>query len=340
MFTLPDIEKITLELVAQIPKGRVSTFREIAMALGDPIAARAVGSILSQHKQEGPAYRVVSYDGTVTEDQAQRLQTEGISVRDGRVLSLAKFLFRDFRSDKPLQKLQQIQNEIRERMHLIPDQKEYQTVGGVDLSYAGAQGVGAYVHLALPSLKIIDVQTLAQEVRFPYIPSYLAFRELPVMLALLQRLKEREALADITFVDGTGTLHHRQAGIASQLGVMLDVPTIGVTKSLLHGEPDRALTTLAPGEVCYIRIGDCWAGAAIHPRAHGEPFFVSPGHRIDLETALELSWLVLKDDGRLPEPIHQAHDASRCAAQALKQQTAPPPKSSQFGLFDKSGPRP
>jgi deoxyribonuclease V len=337
MIELPDIEKITLELVAQIPKGRVSTFGEIARALGDPIAARVVGSILSHHKQDSPAYRVVSYDGTVTEDQAQRLQTEGISIRDGRVLSLAKFLFRDFRSDKPLQKLQQIQNEIRERVHLIPDRKEYQTVGGVDLSYAGAQGVGAYVHLALPSLKIIDVQTLAQEVRFPYVPSYLAFRELPVMLALLQKLKEREALADMTFVDGTGMLHHRQAGIASQLGVMLDVPTVGITKSLLHGAPERDLKTLAPGEVCYIRIGGRWAGAALHPRAHGEPFFVSPGHRIDLETALELSWLALTDDGRLPEPIQQAHNASHRAAQALKQQT--PPKSSQVGLFDKSGPR-
>ncbi|MDW8140838.1 MAG: endonuclease V [Candidatus Bipolaricaulota bacterium] len=55
-------------------------------------------------------------------------------------------------------------------------------------------------------------------------PSYLAFRELPVMLALLHKLKDQSALADMTFVDGTGKLHHRQAGIASQLGVMLDIP--------------------------------------------------------------------------------------------------------------------
>jgi deoxyribonuclease V len=339
MFALPDIEKITLELVAQIPKGRVSTFREIAIALGDPIAARAVGSILSQHKKDSPWHRVVGYDGAATEEQAHGLHAEGVPVRDGRILSFAKYLFREFQSDTPLQKLQAIQNEIRAKMRLTPDKKDYQTVGGVDLSYARAQGVGAYVRLELPSLQTRDVQTLAQTVRFPYVPSYLAFRELPVMLALLQQLKEREALADITFVDGTGTLHHRQAGIASQLGVMLDIPTIGITKSLLHGEPEKNLKTLASGEVCYIRIGGQWAGAAIQPKANAEPFFVSPGHRIDLETALELSWLALKDDGHLPEPIQQAHDASRHAAQELKRQNVPSQKSSQLGLFDRSVPR-
>jgi alkylated DNA nucleotide flippase Atl1 len=81
MLALPDIEKITLELVAQIPQGKVATFREIALALGDPIAARAVGSILAQHKRDCPSHRVVSFDGTVTEEQAQLLQAEGVPVK-------------------------------------------------------------------------------------------------------------------------------------------------------------------------------------------------------------------------------------------------------------------
>ncbi len=328
MLTLPDIEKITLGLVAQIPRGKVATFREIAVALGDPIAARAVGSILVQHKRDCPSHRVVSFDGTVTKEQAQLLQAEGVPVKVGRVLSLTKFLFRDFRSEKPLQRLQEIQNAIRAQMRLVPDRTDYHTVGGVDLSYVGAQGVVAYVRLALPSLSLVETHTLAQEVRFPYIPSYLAFRELPVMLALLHKLKEQNALADITFVDGTGTLHHRQAGIASQLGVMLGIPTIGITKSLLHGEPERDLQSVAPGEICYIRIEGQRAGAAIKPTDSSEPFFVSPGHRIDLETALELVRLTLRS--ALPEPIWHAHHASRRAAQALKR-----PKSPQLGLFDK-----
>jgi deoxyribonuclease V len=332
MLTLPDIEKITLKLVAQIPKGRVATFREIAIALGDPIAARAVGSILAQHKRACPSHRVVSFDGTVTEEQTQLLQAEGVPVKGGRVLSLTKFLFRDFRSEKPLQKLQEIQNVIRAQMRLVPDRTEYRTVGGVDLSYVGAQGVVAYVRLELPSLALIETNTLVQEVRFPYIPSYLAFRELPVMLALLHKLKEQNALADITFVDGTGTLHHRQAGIASQLGVMLDIPTIGITKSLLHGEPERDLQTVAPGEICYIRIEGQRAGAAIKPTDSSEPFFVSPGHRVDLETAIRLTQLTLKD--LLPEPIRHAHNASHQAAQALKRPS--PHKSHQLGLFDKA----
>ncbi len=335
MFELPDIEKIVVELVAQIPRGKVTTFREIARALGDPIAARAVASILTQHKHDCPSYRVISFDGTVSQEQATLLQAEGIPIRDGRVLSLTQFLFRDFVSDRPLQRLQEIQNDIRAQMILIPDRKEYRTIGGIDLSYAGAHGVAAYVRLEVDSLTVLDTQTLAQQVRFPYIPSYLAFRELPVMAALLQRLKEQNALADITFVDGTGTLHHRQAGIASQLGVMLDIPTIGITKSLLHGEPDKDPKALAPGEICSIRIGGVRAGVAIRPHKGTEPFFVSVGHRMDLETAIELTLRSLTSTSSLPEPIQQAHNASRHAAQALKQRTPPLRTDSQLGLFDK-----
>jgi deoxyribonuclease V len=331
MFALPDIEKLTLALVAQIPQGRVATFREIALALGDPIAARAVGAILAQHKRDCPSHRVVSVDGTVTDEQAQLLQAEGIPVQDGRVLALRRWLFRDFRSDKPLHRLQQIQNDIRARMRLAPDRTEYHSVGGVDLSYVGRQGVAAYVRLELNSLRVLEAQTLAQEVYFPYIPSYLAFRELPVMLALLHKLKEQNALADITFVDGTGTLHHRHAGIASQLGVMLDIPTIGITKSLLHGDPEGDLQALAPGEICYIRIEGQRAGAAMRPAEGAEPFFISPGHRIDLETAIELTRRTVKSG--LPEPIQQAHHTSRRAAQALKQRAAP--QTQQLSLFDK-----
>ncbi len=336
---LPDIEKAIFALVAQIPKGRLATFQNIALALGDPIAARAVGSRLAQHAHSAACacHRVVSADGAVTPEQADLLSAEGLPVRDGRVVSLAKYLFRDFQSEKPLQRLQEIQHEIRQRMRLTPDRKEYQTVGGIDLSYAGAQGVAAYARLDLPSLKILDVQTLAQAVRFPYIPSYLAFRELPVMLALLQRLKENKALADITFVDGAGTLHHRQAGIASQLGVMLDIPTIGITKSLLHGEPEKNLKNLKPGEVCYIRIAGQWCGAAIQPRMGTAPFFVSPGHRIDLERALELAWICLQ--GHLPEPIQQAHHASRAAAQEIKRCAVARAKKAP-GLFDNRAPAP
>ncbi|MDW8140837.1 MAG: hypothetical protein RMJ90_00910 [Candidatus Bipolaricaulota bacterium] len=87
------------------------------------------------------------------------------------MLSVNKFLFRAFRSDKPLQRLQQIQHEIRARMRLAPDRKEYRTVGGIDLSYADAHGVAAYVRLELESLRVFDTQTLAQIVRSLYFPA-------------------------------------------------------------------------------------------------------------------------------------------------------------------------
>jgi deoxyribonuclease V len=351
LLELPDLSQFTRDLLQQIPCGRVTTYQALAIALGDKIAARAIPQLIapSRGDPQCPTHRVLASDGAVLGGSAieraekiQRLQAEGVCVRDGRVVPLSKYLFRDFRCEAPLTRLQRSQLEARQRLSLRPERSSYHTVGGIDLSYAGAQGVAAYVCLERSTLKLMRVDTEAQEVRFPYIPSYLAFRELPVMLALMRRLKETPRLGEITLVDGNGTLHQRHAGIASQLGVLLDVATIGITKSLLYGEPEKDLRALRPGEVCYIVASGEKLGAAIRSSPTMEPFFVSPGHKIDLESAIEIARACL-EEGRLPEPIQLAHDASREAAQQLKAQRAesakpaPPPKSSsQLGLFEKA----
>ncbi|MDW8140839.1 MAG: endonuclease V [Candidatus Bipolaricaulota bacterium] len=103
----------------------------------------------------------------------------------------------------------------------------------------------------------------------------------------------------------------------------------------MHGEPERDLKTLALREICYIRIEGERAGAALRPREDAEPFFISPGHRVDLETAIELTLRTLTSESALPTTIQHAHETSRHAAQELKQKTAQARKSSQLGLFDK-----
>ncbi len=357
MLFLPDLVQITAELLRQIPRGKVTTYKSIAIALGDKLATRIVPSLLASHKDEANSltHKVVQSDGTVTgkteEERTQKirlLQAENIFVIDGHVAPLEKFLFRNFKCDAPLVKLQRLQLEAKEKLSLRAEQASYKTIGGIDLSYAGSLGIATYVSVELQAKKLLISQTEAQQVKFPYIPSYLAFRELPAMLALMQKLKTENKLAEITLVDGNGTLHHRHAGIACQLGVLLDVATIGITKSLLYGRAEKDLQKLQPGEVCYIEADGQKLGAAFQSKPKTEPFFISPGHKIDLETAIEIARACL-GEGRLPEPIQLAHDASQEAAQSYKSKPTSQKKTLgenrsstqkarnvQRGLFDKA----
>jgi hypothetical protein len=139
--------------------------------LAIPIAARAVGSILAQHKRDCPSHRVVSFDGTVTEEQAQLLQAEGVPVKGGRVLSLTKFLFRDFGSEKPSRNSKRSKTPSERRCASSLIDRTIAPRAEWISSYVGTQGVAAYVRLELPSLTLIETHTLTQEVRFPYIPA-------------------------------------------------------------------------------------------------------------------------------------------------------------------------
>ncbi len=322
---VPDLRHEALELLRQIPRGKVTTYRALAVALGDEVAARAIGQIMARNDQPEryPCYKVVHSDGTVGEysapggqaEKVRRLQAEGVPIRDGRVLNLQRYLFTEFRSTRPLERLRRLQEELSQQIVLEPDREEYRTAAGVDVSYTrsaqGERAVAGYVMLELEGLRKLHERTLVQPVTFPYIPTYLAFRELPVLQRLLQEARAAGELADVVFVDGNGILHPRHAGIASHLGVLLDIPTIGITKSLLCGEVD--LRGLEPGEVRYVVLRGARVGAALKLSPRGAPIYVSPGHRIDLETAVELT-LRVSSGHRLPEPIRAAHGLSRAAA--------------------------
>ena len=116
-------------------------------------------------------------------------------------------------------------------------------------------------------------------------------------------------MAEIVLVDGSGILHHRHAGIASHLGVVASLPTIGVTKKLLCGRVD--LSAMGPGESRPVVHEDQLIGAALRPTAGSlRPIFLSPGHRVDLAFCERL-WRQLLTGRRLPEPIYWADRLSR-----------------------------
>lgn len=185
------------------------------------------------------------------------------------------------------------------------------TVAGVDAHHVdtlhGADGTtwGAVVLLALSDLAVRERRLVGLPTRFPYVPGLLSFREAPAVLAALDALA---AKPDLLLVDGHGRAHPRRFGIACHVGVLAGIPTIGIGKSRLTGRyeapgAERGAWTplVARGEVI---------GAALRTRPGTRPIFVSVGHRISLETAIDYA-LRLTPRFRLPEPIRQADRLSR-----------------------------
>ena len=143
----------------------------------------------------------------------------------------------------------------------------------------------------------------------PYIPGLLSFRELPCILGAFDKLKQRP---ELVMVDGQGIAHPRRLGIASHLGLWLDLPTIGCAKSILRGNYDKDVLGEEPGS--WVPLIDTRKkevlGAALRTRARVNPMFISLGHRISLETSIR--YVVACSKGyRLPEPTRQADKLSK-----------------------------
>lgn len=167
--------------------------------------------------------------------------------------------------------------------------------------------------MRLPELDLIESNAASSPVLFPYIPGLLGFREAPAVLEALAGLKGRPGLL---LVDGHGVAHPRRCGLASMLGLALDMPTIGCAKSLLVGtyqEPGPR-----PGDRVDLVAGDAGGeviGAVLRTRARVRPVFVSVGHRVSLSFAVKIVMAATRNL-RLPLPIHFA---DRLAARAKAQ---------------------
>ena len=179
-------------------------------------------------------------------------------------------------------------------------------IAGIDISSSSTSATarGAVVVLHYPELNIVEVQVAEGNIEFPYIPGLLSFRECPLIMAACEKLCNAP---DLILVDGQGIAHPRRFGLASHVGLFLDVPTIGCAKSRLCGrhEPVGAeagsyAELLDEGEVI---------GAALRTRSNVKPIFVSVGHKINLDSALH--WVMQCCRGyRLPEPTRLAHLAA------------------------------
>jgi len=296
-----DLYQELLDLVRQIPPGMVSTPTAVAEALGDPIASRVVPRIVLELPREAPVHRVVHPDGTpITPGAEELLRSEGIRVEGGRVVDLEERTFRSFRSGRILQRLKEIQVEaaskvILEDLHPEP----IELVAGVDVSYRDRKAYGACVVWSVREGRVVESSSSEVEVCFPYIPTYLSFREAPAMAEAVRPLL---GSFDVLMVNGHGVAHPRMCGIASHLGVLLDVPSMGVARSLLQG---FRLGGPTGGGWRPVLLEDVVVGAAVETGG-SKPVYVSPGHMMSLERALETALRCLRGR-RLPEPVRLAH---------------------------------
>lgn len=181
-----------------------------------------------------------------------------------------------------------------------------ETVSGIDMSVREGRVQAAVVVLHLPDLERIDAAIWRGPVEFPYISGLLSFREVPAVLRVLEQLS---VVPDLLMTDSQGKAHPRRLGLASHLGVLLDMPAIGVAKTRLIGDPVGELPVEQGSHVPLLDHGDV-VGALLRTRANVNPVYVSIGHRITLPEAIALT-LSCTAGYKLPEPTRQAHLLSR-----------------------------
>ena len=199
-----------------------------------------------------------------------------------------------------------LQSRLRRKIVLKKiDEKTVRLVAGVDVSVKNDRSQAAVVVLSYPALEEVETVSFRMKTCFPYIPGLLSFREGPVILECVKKLKNAP---DVFIFDGQGLAHPGGIGLASHLGVILEKPSIGSAKSHLYGSYDPP--GKARGDFSLMRDVDGTAiGAVVTTRNGTNPVFVSPGHLADIQSSVDL---ILKCSPRykIPEPIRAAHRAA------------------------------
>lgn len=210
-----------------------------------------------------------------------------------------------------------IQLELRKKWEGKDRFARIRTVAGLDAAFVltGSQAlkvsrwerlreanraIGGVVVFRYPEMEKVELAYAVEPLRFPYVPGLLSFREVPVLLAALAKLKK---MPDLLFCDGQGFAHPRRFGLACHLGVWAGRPSIGCAKSILVGEHTR-LADRAGSRVELRDRGEV-IGAAVRTRTGVNPVFVSQGYRVSLETAIRMT-LSVCDGVRLPKPTREA----------------------------------
>jgi deoxyribonuclease V len=205
-----------------------------------------------------------------------------------------------------LKRLERLQERLASKVSLRSEIRQVSLVAGADFGYdKDRKHIGAIIAiLKVPEFETVEISQARRKVEFPYIPSFLAFREAPVFFDAYRKIKIKP---EVTLIDGNGIAHPRKIGLASYAGVILDIVTIGCAKNPFFAfhlplEQRGAYTF-------YLNDKRERVGLCLRTRTGVRPVFVSPGHRIDIMTSLKIVLQCSKF--RIPEPLREAHRLSK-----------------------------
>lgn len=200
-----------------------------------------------------------------------------------------------------------LQRELATKLVLEDQFGEIHAVAGVDMAINEGNGMAraAVVLFSFPDLTILEKHVYEEPLRMAYVPGLLSFRELPCVLGAIQQLKQKP---DLIMADGQGLAHPRRLGIASHLGLWLDMPTIGCAKSILVGTHEPVGD--AVGDWSPLVYHRETIGAALRTRVKVKPMYISQGHKISLASSIKFV-LACGKGYRLPETTRQADKLSK-----------------------------
>lgn len=208
-----------------------------------------------------------------------------------------------------------LQKQLRDRVICEDRIGAVNHVAGVDVGFEdnGKVTRAAIAVLSFPELELVESVLAREPTRFPYIPGLLSFREVP---AVLQAFASLRVMPDLLLYDGQGIAHPRRIGIASHVGLLLDLPSIGVAKTRLTGK--HGPVPEAKGDWTPLTDKGETIGAVLRTRVNVKPLFISIGHRVSLETVLHYV-MACVTRYRLPETTRWAHRLASAPALAKQQ---------------------
>ena len=194
--------------------------------------------------------------------------------------------------------LKREQTKLAWKVQLRDQCEKIKTIGGVDCVVMGEKLVATVVVCSYPSMELLEKKSYVFDDPLPYRPGFLAYREMPAMIEAINLLEEEP---DVLLVSGPGINHPRKIGIASHLGLALNIPTIGVTQKLPIGKVENG-KIMSNNEI---------VGFEVTTREHANPIYVAPGHLITPGSTLQIIGSTIQLPHKLPEPLHIAHKIAR-----------------------------
>ena len=198
-----------------------------------------------------------------------------------------------------------VQINLRQKVSLVPYCEKFTTVAGTGVVFDPQKNMvrASVIVLSYPQFTIIEQYSAAEEIRFPYISGMLAFREGAVLMRLFRKIASD---VDLVVFHGHGQAHPRKFGLASHLGVLLDIPSVGVSDKILVGHYSEIGTS--KGEVSKIFHESIEVGVVLITKEYKKPVFISAGHKIDTKSSLNIVQKLVTNY-RHPEPLRLARKA-------------------------------